>query len=190
MFDDEDEMVPDAEILVQLLPIFFHFFSSHYPFYQKDRFMELVRQKSVPAVLLNSMCALASRFSSHPRIRCDPTYLWEELFGNKAKQIIVVLLAVPSYDLVASLLMLSWYEFGCSRDVGFWIYTGTAIRMAQDLGMHKRNDEGYQNGQASAQDTVSSEDKERPRESGKDGKVDDDEIWQLNSFWSTTALIE
>jgi hypothetical protein len=190
MFDDEDEMVPDAEILVQLLPIFFHFFSSHFPFYQKDRFMELVRQKSVPAVLLNSMCALASRFSSHPRIRCDPTYLWEELFGNKAKQIIVVLLAVPSYDLVASLLMLSWYEFGCSRDVGFWIYTGTAIRMAQDLGMHKRNDEGYQNGQASAQDTVSSEDKERPRESGKDGKVDDDEIWQLNSFWSTTALIE
>ena len=60
-----------------------------------------------------------------------------------------------------------------------------AIRMAQDLGMHKRNDEGYQNGQASAQDTVSSEDKERPRECGEDGKVDDDEIaMQLNLFWS------
>jgi hypothetical protein len=113
LFDDEVEMVPDAEILVQLLPIFFDFFDSHFPFYKKDRFIELARQKSVPVVLLNSMCALTSRFSNHPRIQRDPIYLCGELFGNKAKQIIVVLLAVPSYDLVGSLLMLSWYEFGC-----------------------------------------------------------------------------
>jgi hypothetical protein len=185
LFDDEDEMVPNTEILVHLLPIFFDFFGSHFPFYQKDRFMELARQKSVPAVLLNSMCALASRFSNHPRIRRDPVYLCGELFGNKAKQIVIALLAVPSYDLVASLLMLSWYEFGCNRDVGFWMYTGMAIRMAQDLGMHKGNDEGYQNGKASTQDTVSSEDIERTQESGEDGKVDEDEIaMQLNLFWS------
>ncbi len=50
---------------------------------------------------------------------------------------VIVLVAVPTYDLVASLLMLSWYDFGCNRNVGFWMYTGMAIRMAQDLGMHK-----------------------------------------------------
>jgi hypothetical protein len=147
--------------------------------------MDLVRQQSVPAVLLNSMCALASRFSNDPRIRRDPVYLCGELFGNKAKQIIVVLLAVPSYDLVASLLMLSWYEFGCNRDVGFWMYTGMAIRMAQDLGMHKDHDEEYQIGKASAQNTVSSEDIVRLRESGEEEKVDEDEnSMQLNLFWS------
>lgn len=185
LFDDEDEMVPNAEILGHLLPIFFDFFGSHFPFYQKDRFMELVRQKSVPAVLLNSMCALASRFSNHPRIRRNPIYLCGELFGNKAKQIIVVLLAVPSYDIVASLLMLSWYEFGCNRDVGFWMYTGMAIRMAQDLGMHKGNGGGDQNGEESTEDAVLSEDTRMPRESGEDGKVDEDEnAMQLNLFWS------
>lgn len=185
LFDDDDEMVPNAEILAHLLPIFFDFFGSHFPFYQKDRFMELARQKSVPAVLLNSMCALGSRFSNHPRIRRDPIYLCGELFGNKAKQIIVVLLAVPSYDLVASLLMLGWYEFGCNRDVGFWMYTGMAIRMAQDLGMHKGNDEGDQSGKVSTQDTVFLEDMGRSRESREDGKVDEDEnAMQLNLFWS------
>lgn len=60
-----------------------------------------------------------------------------------------------------------------------------AIRMAQDLGMHKDNDEGYQIGKASAQNTVWSEDIVRPRESGKEEKVDENEnSMQLNLFWS------
>ena len=127
IFDDEDPMLPNSEILGHLLDIFFAYFGSHFPFYQKDKFLLSVQSKSVPAVLLNSMCALAARFSRHPRIHRDPIYLCGETFGDKAKQLLIILLAVPSYDVVASLLMLSWYEFGCNRDVGFWMYTGKSL---------------------------------------------------------------
>lgn len=130
-------MVPNVDILEHLLAIFFAYYGSHFPFYERDKFLTSVRSKNAPAVLLNSMCALAARFSTHPQVHRNPIYLSGEMFGDRAKQLVIVLLSIPSYDLVASLLMLSWYEFGCNRDVGFWMYTGMAIRMAQDLGMHK-----------------------------------------------------
>jgi hypothetical protein len=185
LFDIDDEMVPNIEILEHLLMIFFDYFGSHFPFYQKDRFMDSVRSKSVPAVLLNSMCALASRFSHHPHIRREPIYLCGEIFGDKAKQLIVVLLAVPSYDLVASLLMLSWCEFGCNRDVGFWMYTGMAIRMAQDLGMHKGSEERVRSEKVTPPESNFPGGIEQPRENGDYGRVDDEESsMQLNLFWS------
>lgn len=130
-------MVPNMDILEHLLAIFFAYYGSHFPFYERNKFLISVRSENVPAVLLNSMCALAARFSTHPQVHRNPIYLSGEMFGDRAKQLVIVLLSVPSYDLVASLLMLSWYEYGCNRDVGFWMYTGMAIRMAQDLGMHK-----------------------------------------------------
>lgn len=183
LFDARDDMVPSTDILEHLLPVFFDHFGSQFPFYQKLRFMEPVRSKSVPAVLLNSMCALASRYSYHPNIRRDPIYMCGEMFGDKAKQLLVVLLAVPSYDLVASLLMISWYEFGCNRDVGFWMYSGMAIRMAQDLGMHKLNEDVIRSGKATPTEGDQASGMNRPRENG-DWREDDDASMQLNLFWS------
>jgi len=106
-----------------------------------------------------------------------------EVFGDKAKQLLVVLLAVPSYDLVASLLMISWYEFGCNRDVGFWMYSGMAIRMAQDLGMHKLNVDAIRSGKATPTEGDHFGGVNRPRENG-DWREDEDASMQLNLFWS------
>ncbi|KAI8712743.1 Zn(2)-C6 fungal-type domain-containing protein [Fusarium sp. LHS14.1] len=50
-------------------------------------------------------------------------------------------LAVPAPDVVAGLIVLSWAEFGSnSGEGGLWMFSGMAIRMAQDLGLH-RSDE-------------------------------------------------
>lgn len=182
LFDHKDEIVPQMPILQHLLEIFFDYFSCHFPFYQRDSFLEHVRAKSVPAVLLNSMCALASRFSQHPRIRGEPIYLCGEVFGDKAKQVIFALLAVPSYDLVASLLILSWYEFGCNRDVGFWMYSGMAIRMAQDLGMHKGNDRISQVERSSRDGSEAADASEENSDHGQNDEEEDS--MQLNLFWS------
>lgn len=178
-------MVPNADILDHLLDIFFAYYGSHFPFYERDKFLASVENKSVPAVLLNSMCALAARFSTHSHVHRNPIYLCGEMFGDRAKQLVIVLLAVPSYDLVASLLMLSWYEFGCNRDVGFWMYTGMAIRMAQDLGMHKINEHKTQDDVRQRSLKGDREQSYNHRRVGKGGE----ECWnestlRLNLFWS------
>lgn len=106
-------------------------------------------------------------------------------FGDRAKQLVIVLLAFPSYDLVASLLMLSWYEFGCNRDVGFWMYTGMAIRMAEDLGMHKisehqNQDDALQSGPQ--KESGHSDGQENPGKAGE-GCWNEFDL-RLNLFWS------
>ncbi|RDW89681.1 hypothetical protein BP6252_01713 [Coleophoma cylindrospora] len=182
VFDEDDDMVPKPDILEHLLNVFFDYFGCHFPFYSKDRFMDQARSKSVPAVLLNTMCALASRFSNHPDVRRNPIYLCGEPFGDKAKQLIFVLLSVPSYDLVASLLMLSWYEFGCNRDVGFWMYTGMAIRMAQDLGMHK--EERVKSGRATRHGSISGDAEQAEINAELSREEEEETSLRLNLFWS------
>lgn len=49
---------------------------------------------------------------------------------------LVPLLGYPSTRTVQSLLLLSWHEFGLNNDGNLWAFTGMALRMAQDLGLH------------------------------------------------------
>jgi len=40
----------------------------------------------------------------------------------------------PTIVIVQACLLLAYEEFGTDRDSGLWMYLGTTIRMAQDLG--------------------------------------------------------
>lgn len=80
---------------------------------------------------------MAARFSALPVFEGKPAYVRGEEFSNKAKHLLVPLLNLPSYDVVASMLMIAWMEMATCHDVGLWMYTGMAVRMAEDMGMHK-----------------------------------------------------
>jgi hypothetical protein len=54
-----------------------------------------------------------------------------------AWNLVLPLLRVPSLDVVGGLLLLSWAEFGENSESGLWNYSGLAIRMGLDLGLHK-----------------------------------------------------
>ena len=137
LFESDDDLTPSSEILFSLLDTFFEYYSCHFPFLSKDPFLILVREKKVPAILLNSICAMAALFSTLPIFQGQPAYIRGEVFSNKAKHLLVPLLNLPSYEVLESILMIAWMELATCHDVGLWMYTGMAVRMAEDMGMHK-----------------------------------------------------
>jgi hypothetical protein len=139
LFEPDDGLTPLSKILFPLLDTFFEYYSCHFPFLSKDPFIRLVRDKKVPAILLNSMCAMAALCSDLPVFQDRPAYLRGEVFCNKAKYLLVPLLNMPSYEVLESILMITWMELATCHDVGLWMYTGMAVRMAEDMGMHKVN---------------------------------------------------
>jgi hypothetical protein len=62
-------------------------------------------------------------------------YAYGEPFADKAKRLLIPLLALPSLEVVQSLVLLTYQEFATDRDSGLWMYAGMAIRMAQDIGL-------------------------------------------------------
>lgn len=47
------------------------------------------------------------------------------------------LLSYPTHACVAAILLLAWHEFGINCESSLWMYTGMAVRMAMDLGLHQ-----------------------------------------------------
>lgn len=136
---EPDKLTPSSDVLFPLLHTFFEYYSCHFPWHTQDHFIASVREKKVPAILLNSMCAMAARFSTLPVFDGQPASLRGEVFVNKAKHLLIPLLNLPSYEVVESILMISWLELANCHDVGIWMYTGMAVRMAEDMGLHKDN---------------------------------------------------
>ncbi|KAG6815881.1 hypothetical protein H0H87_010523 [Tephrocybe sp. NHM501043] len=55
----------------------------------------------------------------------------------KAQELIIVLIHLPTTDVVTGLLLLAWASYGQNSESGLWQYSGMAIRMAMDLGIHE-----------------------------------------------------
>jgi hypothetical protein len=111
--------------------------------------MRDLEEKQVDAILVDAVCALAARFSTHPLLtgstdhkkegetdksRIQPSE-YGQAFAQRAKSAILDAFHCPSVAVVQAALLLAYDEFGASRDSGLWMYLGIAIRMAQDLGM-------------------------------------------------------
>ncbi|TKA80532.1 hypothetical protein B0A49_01023 [Cryomyces minteri] len=95
---------------------------------------------------------MAARFSTHPLLKIEPSPQpgsgmilkhttspsdYGVSFAHRAKSALMDSFACPSVAVTQAALLLAYNEFGESRDSGLWMYLGIAIRLAQDLGMHK-----------------------------------------------------
>ncbi|KAL5115491.1 hypothetical protein ACEQ8H_006632 [Pleosporales sp. CAS-2024a] len=145
---DTSAMAP-SPLITHLCKLFFVHLGCSFPFLQRERFMRDLEEKQVDAILVDAVCALAARFSTHPMLtgrgerpkpRPDesnsiqpPEY--GQAFAHRAKSAIPDAFPCPSVAVVQAALLLAYDEFGASRDSGLWMYLGIAIRMAQDLGM-------------------------------------------------------
>lgn len=111
--------------------------------------MRDLEEKQVDAILVDAVCALAARFSTHPLLtgasevpkdgdneasKAQPSE-YGQAFAQRAKSAIPDAFPCPSVAVVQAALLLAYDEFGANRDSGLWMYLGIAIRMAQDLGM-------------------------------------------------------
>jgi hypothetical protein len=139
----DNSAMPPSELITHLGNTFFVHLGCNYPFLQRERFLRDLEEKQVDAILVDAVCALAARFSTHELLtqqrNIDGTKFapaeYGSAFGMRAKTALTNTFSVPSVAAAQAALLLAYNEFGESRDSGLWMYLGIAIRLAQDLGM-------------------------------------------------------
>ncbi|KDR72893.1 hypothetical protein GALMADRAFT_252220 [Galerina marginata CBS 339.88] len=130
----DDAGFPHPSIYGPLFHIFFSTLSGHFPSISRRRMDERLETGTMSAFLLNCICAISARF--HPASSQSPMKA-SAPFITKAQELIIPLLHLPTTDCVTGLLLLAWANYGQNSESGLWQYSGMAIRMALDLGLHE-----------------------------------------------------
>ncbi|EUC37696.1 hypothetical protein COCCADRAFT_1364 [Bipolaris zeicola 26-R-13] len=209
---DASSMSP-SPLITHLCKVFFAHLGCSFPFLQRERFMRDLEEKQVDAILVDAVCALAARFSTHPMLtgnnndhkdgenegsKLQPSE-YGQAFAQRAKSAIPDAFPCPSVAVVQAALLLAYDEFGASRDSGLWMYLGIAIRMAQDLGMQSVGGLKYEGRHGPTPSSVKSN-LEEPRPSEQSTSQDNcersteeqeqraAERERLDTFWSIFFL--
>lgn len=144
-FYDPTDSTPNNPLIAHLVETFFVNLGCNFPFLSRETFTRDVRDKRVDVILVDAVCAVTARFSTNSllqgggRKRIGETQMSEygTAFANRAKHQVVDTFACPKLSTVQACILLAYVEFGSNRDSGLWMFLGLAIRMAQDLGLHK-----------------------------------------------------
>jgi hypothetical protein len=136
--------MPPKDLSEHLLDLYFSNFYVLLPIVHKKSFMQSWNKNQVPHLLLNAIYAVASRVSSDPRVRADLSKpeTAGDVFFERAR--LLLDLEWDSFKLytVQSLLLMSSHQNGALKTTRGWLYSGMAIRMSQNLGLH-RNCDGW-----------------------------------------------
>jgi hypothetical protein len=139
---DQTDPLPVNRLIIHLVETFFTHLGCNYPFLRQKSFTQRVEERSVEAILVDAVCALAARFSDHPLLTTgrDSSYLksdYGHVFAQRAKAAVVDTFPCPTVAAVQACLLLAYEGFGANQDSALWMYLGCAIRMAVDLGLQK-----------------------------------------------------
>ena len=90
-------------------------------------------------LLLLAMFAIAARYEDDIAPPADPSIMWDvgDDHFNNAKMILDECYAMSRPSTCQALLLMGYREIGIGAMAQAWTYIGMAIRMAQDLGMHR-----------------------------------------------------
>ncbi|KAH9847011.1 fungal-specific transcription factor domain-containing protein [Lenzites betulinus] len=101
------------------------------------------RRRRVPPLLLLAMFSLAARYAAHTAPEAPPPAdggaMWTAGDGymEDAKVLLDRTYAASRPSTCQALLLLGYREVGIGAMAQAWLYVGMAVRMAQDLGLHK-----------------------------------------------------
>ncbi|KAG6848569.1 hypothetical protein H0H93_015837, partial [Arthromyces matolae] len=100
------------------------------------------KPKRVPPLLLFAMFALAARYINDGAKPLDSSTMWEagDEYLEHAKDALNTVYASSRPSTCQALLLMGYREIGIGAMAQAWTYIGMAIRMAQDLGMHRSAD--------------------------------------------------
>ncbi|KAK9246272.1 fungal-specific transcription factor domain-containing protein [Lipomyces tetrasporus] len=122
----------------ETIDTFYENMGSFLPFLQRKDLDDRISDGVAGECLLCSMAAIAERLKpSLPGSNGDEL---SEMYAERAKMLLIPHLALPSVEIVFALLLIAYHEFGEDRDSGLWSWSGLAIRMSYDLGLHKVSD--------------------------------------------------
>ncbi|KAI4149509.1 MAG: hypothetical protein L6R39_002487 [Caloplaca ligustica] len=140
LFDSETSL-PVPDLLPDLLDAFFLYYADNFCFLNRSYLDQLLNRGEASVFLICSMAALSSRFCHPakfakyfpPRDDGNLRDGWELSipFLERAKTLLIPLLGVPACDVVGGMVLLSLAEFGNNSE------SGMALRMAQEIGLHR-----------------------------------------------------
>lgn len=150
VFYEATDPAPNPPLITHLCEMFFTHLGCNYPFLQRERFMKDLVEKKVDHILVDAVCAIGARFSNNPGLSrpsdsttpCDDKGEVKRAFkgqpyAQRAAADLVDTFGCPTIAVAQACLLLAYEEFGTDRDSGLWMFLGTSIRMAQDLGISK-----------------------------------------------------
>ncbi|RXW19674.1 hypothetical protein EST38_g6187 [Candolleomyces aberdarensis] len=160
----EDEYVsqlPEQAVQNRLLDLYFRHVHSSFPVIHKQSFLGVYRKTSqtsepdnssginrrprrIPALLLLTMFSIAARYDKTASVPppTDPSVMWSagDEYLDLAKVILDQSYSSSRSSTCQALLLMGYREVGIGAMAQAWTYIGMAIRMAQDLGMHRSAD--------------------------------------------------
>ncbi|KAK4163437.1 fungal-specific transcription factor domain-containing protein [Cladorrhinum sp. PSN259] len=132
------DALPSKEIQEHLAEVFFeNIYGQAYHILHKPSFMRKLKAGALPPVLILSVCAIAARFSNHPKLNTNPNFLRGEEWAATARDIVTKRYEWPNITILTCLLILGLHEFGTCHGGRSWSLGGQAIRMAFALQLHK-----------------------------------------------------
>ncbi|KAK4235452.1 hypothetical protein C8A03DRAFT_36691 [Achaetomium macrosporum] len=132
------DALPSKEIQEHLAEVFFeNIYGQAYHLLHKPSFMRKLKAGTLPPVLVLSVCAIAARFSNHPKLNTNPNFLRGEEWASVARDILTKRYEWPNITILTCLLILGLHEFGTCHGGRSWSLGGQAIRMAFALQLHK-----------------------------------------------------
>ncbi|KAJ3931702.1 MAG: fungal-specific transcription factor domain-containing protein [Lentinula lateritia] len=148
MTPDTPLVFPDSDLLHELVSIYFAEFDPYLPLLHRQTFEQCIkdgthlRERCVGKVVL-AVCALASRYSNDPRNMIPGAPCPEHSLGWPwFKQVAVVqttsFIDPPRvYNLQLFVLSVVFLQ-GTTTSESSWIIIGTAIRLAEAIGVHRK----------------------------------------------------
>lgn len=132
------DQLPPKELQQHLAEVFFDFvYGQSYHLLHKPSFMRKLAQDQVPPVLMLAVCAMSARYSSHPGVRTEPTFLRGEQWAKPARDISLRRYDQPNITILIVYLILGLHEFGTCQGGRSWMFGGMAQRMAYALQLHQ-----------------------------------------------------
>ena len=148
-FYDAGDSKPTSPLIQHLCEVFFSHVGCIYPFLQRESFLKDLSEKKVDTILVDAVCAISARFSTHPILTNAGKGTNSpkkgglhkskhgRVFAKRAMSRVTESFACPTIAAVQACLLLAYEQFGSDHDSGLWMWLGISIRLAQDLGLQK-----------------------------------------------------
>ncbi|RKO83442.1 fungal-specific transcription factor domain-containing protein, partial [Blyttiomyces helicus] len=143
----ELETIPcTAELVFYLVDIYFTHLHPFFPMINRKQFMKQLtdkrkRQNGVWSfyLLLNCMLALVTQYTAELNARgVTSSEEFHNAFFDRANALLTDNMEVPCLNTIQGLLLLCLCGFASRRGFNSWEFGGMAIRMAQEIGLHRK----------------------------------------------------
>ncbi|KAG0373290.1 hypothetical protein BGX24_011895 [Mortierella sp. AD032] len=121
------------EVTDHLVGLFFEYSFQDLHFLDPVAFLRGYANGSANPTLLNAICMVAARFSTHPAVLKNPPRMSGEPYAERIRAQIGMLIMDNSIDNVHTLALLSFYEYISGNSLTGYRFEGFAGRMAQEL---------------------------------------------------------